>query len=157
MGVEIERKFLLKGDRWRSLGHPVRYCQGYLNRSKERTVRVRMEGEKGYLAIKGISRGVKRIEYEYEIPEADCRAMLNGLVEKPVIEKNRTRIEYKGMVFEIDEFFGENQGLIIAEVELESEDQTIELPDWIGREVTHDPRYYNSNLVLYPYTKWSQK
>lgn len=157
MGVEIERKFLLKGDGWRSLGHPVRYCQGYLNRSKERTIRVRMEGEKGYLTIKGISRGAKRTEYEYEIPEVDCRAMLNDLVEKPVIEKNRTRIGYKGMVFEIDEFFGENRGLIIAEVELASEDQTIELPDWIGREVTHDPRYYNSNLVLYPYTKWSQK
>ncbi len=154
MGVEIERKFLLKGEEWRAFGHPVLYRQGYLNRSKERTIRVRMAGEKGYLTIKGISRGAKRTEYEYEIPKEDCHAMLSDLVETPVIEKNRYRIEYKGLVFEVDEFLKENQGLILAEVELESEHQNIELPDWIGKEVTHDPRYYNSNLVLFPYTKW---
>ncbi|MFA5903174.1 MAG: CYTH domain-containing protein [Desulfobacula sp.] len=154
MGIEIEKKFLLNGDEWRALGTPVQYRQGYLNRSKERTVRVRMAGEKGYLTIKGIGKGAKRTEYEYEIPKEDADAMLNDLVEKPVIEKNRYRIEYKKMIFEIDEFFGENQGLILAEVELESEDQKIELPDWIGKEVTHDPRYYNSNLVFHPYMKW---
>jgi adenylate cyclase len=154
VGIEIEKKFLLKGDEWRALGHPVQYRQGYLNRSKERTVRVRTMGEKGYLTIKGISKGMKRTEYEYEIPKADAVAMLNDLVEKPVIEKNRCRVEYRGLIFEIDEFFGENQGLILAEVELVSEDQKIDLPGWIGKEVTHDPRYYNSNLVLHPYTKW---
>jgi len=154
VGIEIERKFLLKGDEWRSFGKPVLYRQGYLSHSKERTIRVRMAGEKCYLTIKGISKGAKRMEYEYQIPGEDCRAMLNDLVEKPIIEKNRYRVEYKGLVFEIDEFFGENQGLILAEVELESEDQHIDLPDWVGKEVTHDPRYYNSNLALHPYTKW---
>jgi CYTH domain-containing protein len=157
MGVEIERKFLLKSDAWRSLGRPVLYRQGYLNRSKERTVRVRTAGEKGFLTLKGISSGAKRTEYEYEIPLADADAVLNDLAEKPIIEKTRYRIEYKGLFWEIDEFSGENQGLILAEVELDSEDQAIELPPWIGEEVTHDPRYYNSNLVLFPYTKWDLK
>jgi CYTH domain-containing protein len=154
MGVEIERKFLLKGDAWRSLGTPVLYRQGYLNRSKERTVRVRRAGEKGFLTLKGISRGAKRREYEYEIPLADADAILHDLAEKPVIEKTRYRVEYRGLLWEIDEFSGENQGLILAEVELDAEDQAIEPPPWIGEEVTHDPRYYNSNLVRHPYTKW---
>jgi CYTH domain-containing protein len=157
VGIEIERKFLLKGEAWRALGHPVQYRQGYLNRSKERTVRVRRAGEKGYLTIKGISRGAKRTEYEYEIPKEDATAMLKDLVEKSIIEKDRFRIEYNGLTWEIDEFFGENQGLILAEVELESEDQKIELPDWIEKEVTHDPRYYNSNLVTHPYSKWESR
>ena len=157
MGIEIERKFLLKGEAWRALGHPVQYRQGYLTRSKERTVRVRRAGEKGYLTIKGISRGAKRTEYEYEIPKEDATAMLNDLVEKPIIEKDRFRIEYNGLTWEIDEFSGDNKGLILAEVELESEDQKIELPDWIGKEVTHDPRYYNSNLVTHPYSKWESR
>lgn len=151
MGIEIERKFLVKGDAWRSLGSPVRYCQGYLSRSKERTVRVRQAGEKGYLTIKGISKGAKRTEYEYEIPVEDCKAMLSSLVEKPVIEKNRYRIEYKGIIIEVDEFLGNNQGLILAEIELASEDEQIDLPDWIGREVTDDPRFYNSNLGFRPF------
>jgi len=154
MGIEIERKFLLKGDTWRALGTPVLYRQGYLNRSKERTVRVRAAGEKGFLTLKGMSRETKRTEYEYEIPLAEAEAILRDLAEKPVIEKTRRRIEYKGLFWEIDEFSGENQGLILAEVELDAEDQEIELPPWIGEEVTHDPRYYNSNLVLHPYTKW---
>ncbi|OGR61549.1 MAG: adenylate cyclase [Desulfobacula sp. RIFOXYB2_FULL_45_6] len=157
MGVEIERKFLLKGDEWRAMGKPVFYRQGYLNHSKERTIRVRMAGEKGYLTLKGISKGAKRMEYEYEIPIEDCRSILNELVETPIIEKNRYLVEYTGLAWEIDEFFGENQGLILAEVELESEDQKIELPDWIGEEVTHDPRYYNSSLVRHPYTTWGIK
>jgi CYTH domain-containing protein len=157
MGVEIERKFLLKGDAWRALGTPVLYHQGYLNRSKERTVRVRTAGEKGFLTLKGMSRGAKRTEYEYEIPLAEAEAILKDLAEKPVIEKTRYRIEYRGLSWEIDEFSGENQGLILAEVELDAEDQEIELPPWIGEEVTRDPRYYNSNLVRHPYTKWELK
>lgn len=157
MGIEIEKKFLLKGEAWRGLGTPVLYCQGYLNRSKERTVRVRTAGGKGFLTLKGMSRGAKRTEYEYEIPLAEAEAILLDLSEKPVIEKTRRRIEYRGLFWEIDEFSGENQGLILAEVELKSEDQSIELPPWIGEEVTHDPRYYNSNLVLFPYTKWELK
>jgi len=154
MGTEIERKFLLKGDEWRNLGKGVHYRQGYLNSAKERTVRVRTINEKGFLTVKGITVGATRVEYEYEIPKDDCNAMLDDLAEKPIIEKSRYKVEYNGLIWEIDEFFGENQGLIVAEVELESEDQKFEKPEWVGEEVTGDPRYFNSNLINHPYTKW---
>lgn len=154
MGREIERKFLLAGDDWRSLGKGIHYRQGYLNSSRERTVRVRTINEKGFLTIKGITVGATRIEYEYEIPKEECNAMLDELVEKPIIEKRRYKVDYKGLTWEIDEFFGENQGLIVAEVELESENQKFEKPQWIGKEVTGDPRYFNSNLIHHPYGKW---
>ena len=154
MGTEIERKFLLKSDEWRSLGKGVYYRQGYLNSARERTVRVRTINEKGFLTIKGISVGATRAEYEYEIPKDECNAMLDDLVEKPIIEKNRYKVGYKGFTWEIDEFLEENKGLIVAEVELESEEQQFEKPAWIGKEVTGDSKYFNSNLINYPYTKW---
>ncbi len=154
MAIEIERKFLLKNDRWRHLAEGLYYRQGYLNSSGQRTVRVRTVNEKGFLTVKGISHGAAHLEFEYEIPKDDCHIMLEDLAEKPVIEKKRYKIDYKGLVWEIDEFFGENRGLLIAEVELESEDQEFEIPEWIGKEVTGDPRFYNSNLVKTPYTKW---
>lgn len=154
MGTEIERKFLLKGDAWRELGEGTHYRQGYLNSAKERTVRVRTINEKGFLTVKGITVGATRVEYEYEIPKDECSAMLDDLAEKPIIEKSRYKIDYEGFTWEIDEFFGENKGLIVAEIELESEDQTFEKPEWIGDEVTGDPRYFNSNLIKHPYTKW---
>ena len=154
MGKEIERKFLLKGDLWRSLAKGTKYRQGYLNSAKERIVRVRTIDDKGFLTIKGITTGATRVEYEYEIPEKDATAMLDELCEKPIIEKNRCKIDFAGFIWEIDEFFGDNQGLIVAEVELESEDQTFEKPEWIGDEVTGDPKYFNSNLILNPFTKW---
>ena len=154
MGTEIERKFLLTGDAWRELGKGVHYRQGYLNSIKERTVRVRTINEKGFLTIKGITVGATRAEYEYEIPKDECTAMLDDLAEKPIIDKSRYKVDYEGFTWEIDEFFGENQGLIVAEIELESEDQKFEKPEWIGEEVTGDPRYFNSNLINHPYTKW---
>ncbi len=154
MGIEIERKFLLKNDVWRDLAEGVYYRQGYLNSARERTVRVRIINEKGFLTIKGIADGATRLEFEYEIPKDECNIMLEDLAEKPVIEKNRYKVDYKGLVWEIDEFFGENRGLIVAELELESEDQKFEIPEWIGEEVTGDPRYFNSNLINHPYTKW---
>ncbi|NOX35207.1 MAG: CYTH domain-containing protein [Deltaproteobacteria bacterium] len=154
MGTEIERKFLLKDGKWRSMAKGVHFRQGYLNSSKERTVRVRTVNGKGFLTIKGITVGASRIEYEYEIPKNECNAMLDDLAEKPIIEKNRYKVDYKGLTWEIDEFFGENQGLIVAEVELESEDQKFEKPEWAGKEVTGDPRYFNSNLIKHPYAKW---
>lgn len=154
MGTEIERKFLLKEDTWRSLAKGIRYRQGYLNSSKERIVRVRTIDDRGYLTIKGITTGATRLEYEYDIPEKDATAMLDDLCEKPLIEKNRYKIDFAGLVWEVDEFFGENIGLLVAEVELESEDQPFEKPDWIGDEVTGDPKYFNSNLVINPYIKW---
>jgi CYTH domain-containing protein len=154
MGTEIERKFLVKDNAWRSLAAGIEYRLGYLNSAKERTVRVRTIADKGLLTVKGITTGASRAEYEYEIPAADAEAMLNDLCEKPLIEKCRYKINFGGFVWEVDEFFGENQGLIVAEVELESEDQKLEKPGWIGEEVTGDPKYFNSNLINNPYLKW---
>jgi CYTH domain-containing protein len=154
MGTEIERKFLMKDDSWRSLATGTKYRQGYLNSTKERVVRVRTIDDKGFLTIKGITTGATRVEYEYEIPDAEATAMLDDLCEKPLIEKNRYKIAFGGFTWEVDEFFGENQGLIVAEVELESEDQQFEKPGWIDEEVTGDPKYFNSNLIQNPYLKW---
>lgn len=154
MATEIERKFLVKGDEWRKLGKGTVYRQGYLSTVKERVVRVRTIDDKGYLTIKGITTGATRLEFEYEIPVEDANQMLDELCERPLIEKTRYVVEYGGLTWEIDEFAGENQGLILAEVELSSEDQQIELPDWIGEEVTGDPRYFNSNLIKHPFTRW---
>lgn len=154
MGKEIERKFLVRGDTWRSLAEGTPYRQGYLNSAKERTVRIRTIGEKAFLTIKGLTVGATRSEYEYEIPLADCNAMLDTLAEKPIIEKKRYKVPFAGLTWEIDEFFGENAGLIVAEVELRSEGQAIPKPGWVGEEVTADPRYFNSNLIKHPYTRW---
>ncbi len=154
MGKEIERKFLVRDDSWRALAKGTRYRQGYLNSAKERTVRVRAAGEKAYLTIKGISVGASRAEYEYEIPLEDCQAMLEDLAEKPLIEKTRYKIPFGGLTWEVDEFLGENAGLIIAEVELATEGQAIEKPAWVGDEVTSDPRYFNANLIKHPFARW---
>jgi CYTH domain-containing protein len=131
----------------------AKYRQGYLSTVKERTVRVRTVEDKGYLTIKGIAMGASRMEFEYEIPRQDADTLLE-ICEKPLIEKNRYKIKHGGFVWEVDEFFGVNQGLIVAEIELESEDQFFSKPDWVGKEVTGDPRYFNSNLIKNPYTKW---
>ncbi|AMK09698.1 MAG: CYTH domain-containing protein [Pseudodesulfovibrio sp.] len=154
MAKEIERKFLLVGDDWRELAKGTHYRQGYLNSAKERTVRVRTIDDKGFLTIKGITTGATRVEYEYEIPHAECTEMLDDLAEKPIIEKARYKIEFGGFIWEVDEFFGVNKGLVVAEIELPSEDQSFEKPSWVGEEVTGDPRYFNSNLVANPYTTW---
>ncbi|MEA3486144.1 MAG: CYTH domain-containing protein [Thermodesulfobacteriota bacterium] len=154
MSKEIERKFLLKDGSWRSLAMGTKYRQGYLNSTKERVVRVRTIDDNGFLTVKGITTGATRVEYEYEIPEKDATEMLDELCEKPIIEKNRHKINFAGFIWEVDEFFGENQGLIVAEIELENEEQSFEKPEWIGDEVTGDPKYFNSNLIINPYTKW---
>ena len=154
MGMEIERKFLLQGDSWRALATGTKYRQGYLNSTKERVVRVRTIDDDGYLTIKGITTGATRMEHEYKIPKKDATEMIDELCEKPIIEKNRYKIDFAGFTWEVDEFFGENQGLIVAEIELENEEQSFEKPEWIGDEVTGDPKYFNSNLIVNPYTKW---
>lgn len=154
MGIEIEKKFLLTGTEWKQLATGTAYRQGYLNSVKERTVRVRTINDQGFLTIKGVSVGATRLEYEYEIPLEDANALLDELCEKPLIEKNRYKVNFSGFTWEIDEFFGENDGLIVAEIELESEDQAFEKPEWVGEEVTGDSRYFNSNLINNPYTKW---
>jgi len=154
MGTEIERKFLVRDNTFRSLAQGTRYRQGYLSSTKERVVRVRTIDDKGFLTIKGITTGATRAEYEYEIPVNEAEAMLDGLCEKPLIEKDRYKIAHKGLIWEVDEFFGENQELILAEVELESEDQPYDKPEWITDEVTGDPKYFNSNLIQNPYKNW---
>ena len=154
MAKEIERKFLVIGEAWRALAAGTAYRQGYLSTVKERTVRVRTIDASGFLTIKGISVGATRVEYEYEIPAADANEMLDDLCEKPIIEKNRYKIPFAGMTWEVDEFFGVNDGLIVAEIELTDEAQAFEKPDWIGDEVTGDPRYFNSNLIAKPFTTW---
>ena len=154
MGKEIERKFLVVGDRWRSLVRGMRYRQGYLSTVKERTVRVRTVDNRGTLTIKGISVGATRREYEYEIPAVEADEMIDHLCEKPIIEKNRYKIPIGDVTWEVDEFLGVNEGLIVAEVELQSEDQSFARPDWIGEEVTSDPKYFNANLVARPFSTW---
>lgn len=153
MGVEIERKFLVKGDQWRDLAPGELYRQGYLS-TLESTVRIRVINDRGFITIKGMTQGISRAEFEYEIPVNDATQMLDSLCKPPLIEKYRHKIELNGLVWEVDEFLGENRGLTIAEVELNSADQAIDLPDWIGEDVSHDPRYYNSNLTKHPFTTW---
>jgi adenylate cyclase len=153
MGVEIERKFLVKGDGWRSTSG-TDIGQGYLNLDKRRTVRVRIAGEKAFLTIKGPSAGATRTEFEYAIPASDAHAMLQ-LCDGSPISKTRYVVAFEGMKWEIDEFHGANEGLVVAEIELTAEDQTFALPDWVAGEVTDDPRYFNSNLVEHPFSRWS--
>lgn len=154
MGKEIERKFLVAGDEWRKLAEGTHYKQGYLNSQKERVVRVRTIDDAGFMTVKGITEGATRLEYEYEIPASDADELLDLLCEQPIIDKHRYKIAIGEFVWEIDEFHGENEGLTVAEIELLSEDQEFNVPEWIGKEVTGDPRYYNSNLIANPYTKW---
>lgn len=156
MATEIERKFLPKNAAWRSGAVGKHYRQGYLSTEKARAVRVRTIGDKGFLTIKGAgtSSGMARAEYEYEIPLKDADELLDRLCLRPLIEKVRYKIPHAGLTWEVDDFEGENAGLIIMEVELEQEDQVVELPNWVGEEVTDDPRYYNASLISTPYSKW---
>jgi CYTH domain-containing protein len=157
MPTEIERKFLVKGEDWRSLATGTIYRQGYIPTKQGTTVRVRLVGNQGYLTLKGATQGISRAEYEYPIPAEDAQEMLNNLCEPPLIEKTRSKIEISGLIWEVDEFAGENQGLVVAEVELTDANQIFELPDWIGKEVSDDFRYYNVNLAQHPYSKWREK
>lgn len=154
MGKEIEKKFLIINDDWRRLGKGEPYCQGYLNAEKGRTVRVRTINDRGILTIKGPSVGAARLEYEYDIPVKEAREMLKELCYKPLIEKTRYKIPFAGFTWEVDEFTGENEGLIFSEIELEYEGQQFEIPPWIGKEVTDDSRYYNANLIKNPFSNW---
>jgi len=154
VGVEIERKFLLAGDGWRALAQPALLRQGYLSTDPERVVRVRIEGVRATLTIKGKTSGATRGEWEYEIPVADAGELLDRLCQRPLIEKYRSRVVHAGKVWEIDEFLGENAGLLLAEIELASEDEAFAEPEWIGAEVSDDARYFNANLIRHPYSRW---
>ena len=154
MGLEIERKFLLKNEGWRAeCDEGVNIRQGYLNSHRARTVRVRIIGNSGVLTIKSKTQHLTRQEFEYPIPYEDALSLI-ALCEKPVIEKTRFKINWDGLTWEIDEFSGENEGLIVAEVELENENQPVYLPSWVGQEVSGDLRYYNSSLIANPYKNW---
>lgn len=153
MGIEIERKFLVVGEDWKQGITPQLLSQGYLNRDKQRTVRVRIAGDEAWLTIKGQSQGATRAEFEYAIPLEDARALL-ALSDGPCVEKYRWRVAHDGLVWEVDEFLGDNAGLVVAEVELSSEDQVFDKPAWVGAEVSHDPRYFNSSLASRPYRSW---
>lgn len=155
MAREVERKFLVRSDEWRALGEPVLLRQGYLASEQERIVRVRLAGDRAWLTIKGLTHGIERTEYEYAIPARDAAEMLEHLCRRPILEKRRTRIPQGELVWEVDEFLGENAGLVVAEVELTSPAQALELPAWVGPEVSGDPRYYNSNLLAHPYAQWA--
>ncbi len=151
---EIERKFLVKNEDFKALATGVLIHQGFLSSVKERTVRIRIAEQKAFLTVKGISKGASRTEFEYDIPFEDALIILEELCEKPLISKYRYTIPWGDLFWEVDEFLGDNQGLIIAEIELQYENQSFELPDWIGKDVTGDPKYYNSNLVKFPYSVW---
>jgi adenylate cyclase len=152
--TEIERKFLVTGDGWRAGAAATPIRQGYLAADSERSVRVRVSGERAFLTIKGTLSGFTRAEYEYEIPVADAHELLDGLCLRPLIEKTRHTLRHAGVEWVVDAFTGDNAGLVVAEVELESEDQAIDLPAWVGAEVTDDPRYLNVNLARHPYSAW---
>ena len=158
MGKEIERKFKVIGTAYKteSISSAI-YKQGYLSVDKERTVRVRVVGDKAFLTIKGQNCGIVRNEFEYEIPVADAEIMLSENCLQPVIEKVRhICIASDGHKWEIDEFAGENAGLVVAEVELGSQYERVELPEWCGEEVSDDVRYYKSNLIKHPYRTWEK-
>lgn len=155
MGTEIERKFLISSDDWRQAADSgTHFRQGYLIGAKKASVRVRIEGQQANLNIKSATLGVRRMEYEYPIPLAEAQEMLDTLCEQPQIEKIRYRVPCEGHTWEIDVFAGENEGLVVAEIELEAEDEIFFRPSWLGEEVSGDTRYYNVCLVSHPYREW---
>ncbi len=154
MGIEIERKFLTTSDAWRIGATSVLIRQGYLCADGARTVRVRVKGDAGFVTIKSMPIGLARAEYEYAIPLADANEMLDTLCLRPLIEKVRHLVTFDGVVWEVDEFLNENAPLVVAEVELSATSQKVTLPEWVGSEVTSDPRYSNSNLSKWPFSKW---
>lgn len=155
MPEEIEHKFLVCSDGWRgAVTRSVEYRQGYLANNGRCSVRVRVSDSKGHLNIKSAQLGVYRQEYEYEIPLEEAHALLDGLCEKPLVEKVRHFVPHAGRTWEVDEFRGDNEGLVVAEVELEQLGEAFERPEWVSDEVSDDPRYYNVNLVKAPYNTW---
>jgi CYTH domain-containing protein len=153
MAEEIERKFLVRDESWQDGSPGVRIAQGYLCADRHRTVRVRIAGETGFLTIKGPTEGIRRAEFEYEIPAEEAWSLL-ALCLPGVIDKTRYRIHYGAHVWEVDVFHGDNAGLVVAEVELADESISPELPNWLGAEVSSDPRYFNSQLAVMPYKRW---
>lgn len=156
MALEIERKFLLRSDEWRSqVAKRTLLRQGYLGASSRSSIRARIAGERAWLNLKSKRSGLSRLEYEYEIPVSDADEMLAELCEGPLVEKYRHELPFGAHVWEIDEFLGDNAGLIVAEIELGHESEVFERPNWLGPEVTHEARFYNFNLATHPFKSWS--
>jgi len=156
MAVEIEHKFLISNDSWRdNVSHSKKYIQGYMSTNEKCSVRVRIDGDQAFLNIKSKTLGTKRQEFEYPLPYDEAKLILETLCDKPLIEKIRYFVPYAGHTWEIDVFSGENEGLVVAEIELECEEENFTKPGWIGKEVSDDPRYYNICLVDNPYSSWS--
>ena len=155
MPLEIERKFLVKKKLWQKLDKPAGelFRQGYLLTDPTKTIRVRQTADQGFITIKGISVGATRAEFEYEIPVAEAEELLNQFCTSE-LSKTRYKILFEGKLWEVDEFLGENEGLIVAEIELQSEDEKFAVPEWVDHEVTSEEKYYNSNLTLNPYKNW---
>lgn len=154
MGTEIERKFLVLNSNYRTDASFGLYRQGYVLNECEKVVRVRVCNGKGYLCVKGMANGITRPEFEYEIPEKDANEMLDTFCRDAILEKTRYILDVGGFRWEIDEFLGSNEGLVVAEIELQCESEAFPRPDWLGGEVSRDPRYYNNNLVRHPFRKW---
>lgn len=154
MADEIEKKFLLKYLPKDLMINGTQIAQGYMRTEPGVTIRVRLAGDKAFLTLKGKTVNASRKEYEYPVPVEDAKEMLDLFCKKPFVEKIRFNIEYKGFIWELDQFSGNNQGLVVAEIELEHIDQKFEIPDWVGEEVTHDARYYNANLINNPFCHW---
>jgi len=155
MPKEIERKFLVNREKWETIPKPAGdfFRQGYLSIEPEKTIRVRQTNDRSFLTIKGKTEGISRQEFEYEIPKEDAQNLLDHFAVSE-LSKIRYRVTFAGKLWEVDEFFGDNEGLILAEIELQNEDESFELPDWVGDEVSHDARYYNSNLTVEAYQTW---
>lgn len=156
MAKEIERKFLVNHDNWRKdVTKSIHYIQGYFTTNASCSIRIRVSGDKADLNIKSATLGITRTEYEYPLPLEDANEMLDHLCNKPLLEKTRYYVQHQGHLWEIDVFTGDNEGLIVAEIELKSAEEKFSLPDWAGKEVSDDPRYYNVCLVSHPYKDWS--
>ncbi|BAF89490.1 conserved hypothetical protein [Azorhizobium caulinodans ORS 571] len=150
MATEVERKFLVATDAWRAGAQGARYCQGYIDTSDDTTVRIRIAGEEAFITVKGPTSGITRAEFEYPIPLEDAQAMLRDLCRQPLILKTRYDVPYGGKTWSVDVFGAENSGLVLAEIELDHPAEQVDLPPWVGQEVTHDPRYRNSALSSEP-------
>ena len=154
MAIEIERKFLIKEKPFSIAKRSLKINQGYIINEKSKVIRIREKGDDYFLTIKGNNIGISRLEYDFPISKEDAKELIFHFCKTTLIEKTRHYIEHKGHTWEVDEFHGKNNGLIVAEIELESEDEKFEIPDWVGEEVTQDDRYYNMNLAIHPFTSW---
>lgn len=155
MPIEIERKFLLANNNWREqVTSQYRIRQGYMGEIDKASVRIRVQGDKANINIKSATLSMRRMEYEYEIPLDEALEMLDQLCKQPQVDKTRHIIKQGKFKWEIDEFYAENEGLLVAEIELDDEAETFDKPEWLGGEVTEDPRYYNVNLIKHPYKNW---